>query len=392
MNSFARFIQTYLFDGINLDWEFPVEGGLTDLDPSTPNYPKAIHRPDDGKNFVLLVEALRSALTKQGPNPLNGTDYLLTMECSPLPAMSRHLMLTQMHPYLDFITLMCYDLRGPWSGLTGHHQPLYKSNQDRARGESASSVVSSYQRQFRIPSEKLILGLAFHCRSFGGVASSAPDGLFVNFDPRKTPKGSFGDNSGIIEYWDLVENVLADPFVVEHWDDKSGAPYAFNSATKTFYSYDNPKSVALKSEYVIANKLGGVMCWELGGDCHPKFSNDDVKPGWDLLNSISRLLNGASSAPHVPLTSHGRSMHQPPFVPSTSPIYTMAAVSAPVGNLMAAASSTKRVVAYYTNWSIYARQFFAPQIPIEKMTHLLYGKIFYRSTLTFSICKRQCRF
>jgi chitinase len=44
----------------------------------------------------------------------------------------------------------------------------------------------------------------------------------------------------------------------------------------------------------------------------------------------------------------------------------------PFGN-MARTESTKRVVGYYTSWSIYARKFKATAIPIEKLTHLIYA-------------------
>ena len=41
--------------------------------------------------------------------------------------------------------------------------------------------------------------------------------------------------------------------------------------------------------------------------------------------------------------------------------------------LPTSAQFPKAVICYYTSWSIYARRFMAPSIPIEQMTHLLYG-------------------
>ena len=52
----------------------------------------------------------------------------------------------------------------------------------------------------------------------------------------------------------------------QHWDNKAKAPFAYNSATKTFATYDNMQSVYYKTKYAKEHKLGGVMFWELSGD------------------------------------------------------------------------------------------------------------------------------
>ena len=44
------------------------------------------------------------------------------------------------------------------------------------------------------------------------------------------------------------------------------APYLYNSADSIFITYDDPESIALKTQFVKDNKFGGIMFWELGGD------------------------------------------------------------------------------------------------------------------------------
>jgi chitinase len=40
----------------------------------------------------------------------------------------------------------------------------------------------------------------------------------------------------------------------------------YNPATRTFYTYDNPASVAAKTAYIKKKKLGGAYVWALNDD------------------------------------------------------------------------------------------------------------------------------
>jgi chitinase len=44
------------------------------------------------------------------------------------------------------------------------------------------------------------------------------------------------------------------------------APYLWNRASRTFISYDDPRSIGIKAQYVKAHHLGGMMFWELSED------------------------------------------------------------------------------------------------------------------------------
>jgi chitinase len=77
--SCASFVTAHGFDGLDIDWEFPVEGGL----------PTNHTRPDDGLNFTGLLAELRRALVAQGAT--DGRRYLLTIAAPAGPAEYKHL-------------------------------------------------------------------------------------------------------------------------------------------------------------------------------------------------------------------------------------------------------------------------------------------------------------
>jgi chitinase len=53
---------------------------------------------------------------------------------------------------------------------------------------------------------------------------------------------------------------------IRYWDPVARAPYLYNAGTQVFVSYDDPESVLLKCDYVLAHQLRGVMFWDYESD------------------------------------------------------------------------------------------------------------------------------
>ncbi|HBW1040118.1 TPA: glycoside hydrolase family 18 protein, partial [Klebsiella aerogenes] len=75
-----------------------------------------------------------------------------------------------------------------------------------------------------------------------------------------------------VKYNDIVAKLLNDPQkrFTEHWDDEAKVPWlSVNSADgKALFalSYENPRSVAIKADYIKSKGLAGGMFWEYGAD------------------------------------------------------------------------------------------------------------------------------
>lgn len=239
-DSCVAFIKQYGFDGVDIDWEYPVNGGLSSNSK----------RPEDKHNFTLLLQKLREKLDAQGV--IDNKHYLLTIAGGAGSTYPNNVELSSLHPYLDYAMIMTYDLHGTWDSYTDMHAPLY--NNTDISPQYKSSVDSSIKawKQASFPMDKLVMGIPF----YGYLYSSVPNnnhGLYQSFS---------GANS--INYSQIAANYLNQPGYTRYFHSQSMVPWLYNGST--FISYEDAQSIGLKTDYIKSNGLGGAMIWELSQD------------------------------------------------------------------------------------------------------------------------------
>jgi len=242
--SCAAFVARYDFDGVDVDWEFPVHGGK---DPGS-------GRPEDKRNFTLLLQSLRAALDKQGET--EGRRYLLTFAAPAGAQNYAHLELDQVHLHVDWINLMTYDYAGAWSKTTGFNAPLFEPAPGRP---CVDATVRAYLAA-GVPPEKIVLGVPFYGVAFDGV----PDDNQGLFRPHNGKPPKLEGGSGWT--WRELSRRLADNPSHRHWHDAAKAPWLFDPAGRLFVTYDDAESLRVKADYGREHNLGGVMIWELSQD------------------------------------------------------------------------------------------------------------------------------
>ncbi|MFG1890704.1 glycosyl hydrolase family 18 protein [Micromonospora sp. NPDC049051] len=221
-----------VFDGIDVDWEYPNACGLT-CDSSGPNA------------FKNVVSALRTkfgssalvtaAITADGSNggKIDATDYAGAAT------------------YLNWIMPMTYDYFGAWAaqGPTAPHSPLTSYTGIPQQGFWSDAAIQKLKSK-GIPSDKLLLGIGFYGRGWTGVTQAAPGGTATGPAPGTYEQG--------IEDYKVLKNSCPSTGTI------AGTAYA--KCGSNWWSYDTPSTINGKMTYAKNQGLGGAFFWELSGD------------------------------------------------------------------------------------------------------------------------------
>ncbi len=221
-----------LFDGIDIDWEYPNACGLN-CDASGPQaFNKVITslRNKFGSSFLITA-----AITADGSNggKIDATDYATAAQ------------------KLDWVMPMTYDYFGAFNaqGPTAPHSPLTSYPGIPQAGFNSEDAINKLIAK-GIPANKLLLGIGFYGRGWTGVSQTAPGGSATGPAP-----GTY--EQGIDDYKVLKTKCPATGTV-------GGTAYA--KCGSEWWSYDTPSTIAGKTSWAKNKGLAGAFFWELSGD------------------------------------------------------------------------------------------------------------------------------
>ncbi|MFC9853571.1 glycosyl hydrolase family 18 protein [Streptomyces prasinus] len=221
-----------VFDGIDIDWEYPNACGLT-CDTSGPaafkNLSQAL-RAEFGKDYLVTA-----AITADGSSggKIDAADYGGAAQ------------------YLDWYNVMTYDYFGAFDkdGPTAPHSPLTSYDGIPQDGFNSAAAIAKLKAK-GVPASKLLLGIGFYGRGWTGVTQAAPGGAATGPAP-----GAY--EAGIEDYKILKNSCPATGTV-------AGTAYAHCGTN--WWSYDTPATIAGKMNWAKSQGLGGAFFWEFSGD------------------------------------------------------------------------------------------------------------------------------
>ncbi|MEV0219477.1 glycoside hydrolase family 18 chitinase [Streptomyces sp. NPDC050704] len=234
-----------VFDGIDIDWEYPNSCGLT-CDTSGPAAFKnlsAALRAEFGPNYLVTA-----AITADGSagGKIDAADYGGAAQ------------------YLDWYNVMTYDYFGAFAptGPTAPHSPLTSYPGIPTAGFNSADAIAKLRAK-GVPAKKLLLGIGFYGRGWTGVTQSAPGGTATGAAP-----GTY--EAGIEDYKILKTSCPATGTI-------AGTAYAHCGTN--WWSYDTPATIGTKMTWARNQGLGGAFFWEFSGDT----------TNGELVNAVSTI-------------------------------------------------------------------------------------------------------
>lgn len=254
-DSVVKFLEKFpMYKQIDIDWEYPGAPGIGNP-----------HGPEDGQNYVSLVQELRKALNDSGHS-----DVAIAIAAAADPT---KLALSNIKELidagLDQIHLMTYDLYGGTygNGKLAHHSSLYDNGSNN--GWSIDQSVQ-YLKNQGIDMKHVHIGYAGYSRNARDAEIESVSPLKGTFTVAPNIVGSF--ENGVTENYDIYANYF-DPSTgkgkngfILYTDTVANADFLYNPTSKVFISFDTPRTVKAKAEYAVKNGLGGVFTWTIDQD------------------------------------------------------------------------------------------------------------------------------
>jgi chitinase len=251
-----------LFDGFNIDWEFPTA--------------------TDTKNFTALLSEFRAQLNALSQT--TGQKYVLSFD-GPAGAQNYvNIDLKHAAEQVDFITIDGYNYAGSWQTQTNDASPLFDDKQDPLYGQNLDidATVNAYLAA-GVPPHKYTMGLPLYGAGWTGVPS-VNHGLYQSSTgpaPVLWANGTglcpdlSGNTPGCdtlltpgLATYSTLSNLTSNGYK-NFFDSKRIAVSLYDPKAGTFYTYDDPSTAYLKMIYInlkVPGGLGGAYVWAVKDD------------------------------------------------------------------------------------------------------------------------------
>ncbi|MDT0475014.1 glycoside hydrolase family 18 chitinase [Streptomyces sp. DSM 41014] len=221
-----------VFDGIDIDWEYPNACGLTCDTSGAAAYKNLMQALRAKFGTGNLVTAATTADGTSG-GKVDAADYGGAAQ------------------YVDWYNVMTYDFFGAWDakGPTAPHSPLTSYTGIPKAGFTTADAMAKFKAA-GVPAKKLLIGIGFYGRGWTGVTQDTPGGTATG-----PATGTY--EQGIEDYKVLKTSCPATGTI-------AGTAYA--KCGSNWWSYDTPATITTKMAWAKTQGLGGAFFWEFSGD------------------------------------------------------------------------------------------------------------------------------
>ncbi|KAJ6484663.1 hypothetical protein C8R45DRAFT_1214695 [Mycena sanguinolenta] len=240
IQSVLSIMAAYSFDGIDIDWEYPVaedRGGS----------------PGDKNSYVTMLKAIKAAFS-----PYN---YGLSFTA---PSSYWYLQNFDLPNMLgdgaaDWVNVMTYDLHGVWDSPADYIGSIVLAH------TNLTEIMQTFQlfANVGVDPSKINLGIGFYGRSYQLVSADCTDPgcPFAG----AAPAGPCSANPGTLMFSE-IETIVQSAGTAELVFDEVAAVKYLVYDDIDWVSYDDQQTLAMKLQYANSICLGGTFVWSLDQD------------------------------------------------------------------------------------------------------------------------------
>ncbi|KAH7035724.1 putative chitinase [Microdochium trichocladiopsis] len=238
-DSLVSFMLQHNFDGVDIDWEYPVaedRGGVE----------------ADFDNFVTMLKRMRQHLNRAGRR------FGISIT---LPASYWYLRgfdIINLEPHVDFYNVMTYDIHGTWDSTVKSMGPYAFAHTNLTEIDTALELLW----RNNINPSRVNLGLGFYGRSF---TMKDPSCMRSGCEFTEGAKGGECTGTpGVLSAAEIVKILERDDAKMTL--DEAAAVQIVTWDTDQWVSWDDQKTLKMKQDFANRRCLGGTMVWAIDLD------------------------------------------------------------------------------------------------------------------------------
>ncbi|KAL8685655.1 MAG: hypothetical protein Q9218_007628, partial [Villophora microphyllina] len=241
ISGLIKFMSTYGFDRVDLDWEYPAADDRGGVEADTNNY-------------VLLAQEMKSAF---------GSKYGLSMTLPTSYWYLQHFDLMGIQDHVDWFNLMAYDLHGTWDAQSIFVGPYIAPHTNITEIDAGLDLVW----RAGVTPAKVVMGEGYwlifvgYGRSFAlkDPSCNTPNGICQFIGGANA--GACSNAVGILDYQEIQDIIKSNNVIPVH-DEKAGVKWITWGGNQ-WVSYDDDDTFQQKRDFANSRCLGGLTVWAM---------------------------------------------------------------------------------------------------------------------------------
>jgi chitinase len=229
IQSLIMFMDTYGFQGVDIDWEYPAE-------------PKCGGRKEDADNLVLLMKEMKEQFGGRfGSSLILATGYWYLRRFKPAATQG----------YLDWMGFISNDLHGPWDTDV-------KTLGSKVRPQTDITEIEKNLKPLwfdGVDPSKIIMGIAYYGRTYK-LADPSCGKMGCSFIAGEGGKaGSCTNSSGVLSNRE-IKKLIKDEGITPYFNETAMVKY-FTYGGGSWVGYDDAQTYTLKEAFADDTALVG---------------------------------------------------------------------------------------------------------------------------------------